>query len=206
MKDEIDNIYGNLTVKNFLGKKGVAGHSYWNCECICGNMHKATGTSLRSGKVKMCKICSSNKKSVFKTTHGQSKQGQESGTYKSWRNMMKRCSYEKDIGYDNYGGRGITVCEQWKDFMNFYKDMGDRPEGMSLDRIDVDGNYCKENCKWSENIEQSENTRVNRLIFYDGKYSPVSFVARKLNVEYHEIYYFCITKGMTVEEYLNAKY
>lgn len=80
--------------------------------------------------------------------------------YTSWRGMKSRCLNDKTRDYNNYGGRGIKVCERWMKFSNFYKDMGDCPEGFTLDRIDVNGNYEPSNCRWADKTTQSENRRV----------------------------------------------
>jgi hypothetical protein len=87
----------------------------------------------------------------------------------TYRNMMSRCNNPKATGYKYYGGRGIKVCSRWMEsFKNFYEDMGDRPNGMSLDRVDVNGDYTKENCRWATWNEQARNTTVNNIITYDG--------------------------------------
>lgn len=82
-------------------------------------------------------------------------------TYSSWSSMKSRCSNPDATGYEKWGGRGIKVCERWMDFKNFYEDMGDRPQGTSLDRIDNNGNYEPDNCKWSTPQEQAENRGIN---------------------------------------------
>lgn len=87
----------------------------------------------------------------------------KTGVFVSWKGMMMRCYREKEIGFHNYGGRGIKVCDRWHIFENFKNDMGDRPEGKSIDRINVNGDYCPENCKWSTIKEQSRNKRVTKL-------------------------------------------
>lgn len=84
-------------------------------------------------------------------------------TYKTWEMMIQRCTNPKFDGFHRYGGRGITVCEEWKDFVNFFTDMGERPEGMTLDRVDVDRGYYRENCKWSNQTEQMYNKRPSRV-------------------------------------------
>lgn len=90
--------------------------------------------------------------------------------YGVWQAMRQRCSNPKTKYYEYYGGRGIKVCDEWNhSFKTFITDMGRRPKGTSLDRIDVNGNYCKENCRWSEKIQQANNTRDNRKVEYNGK-------------------------------------
>jgi hypothetical protein len=89
--------------------------------------------------------------------------------YRCWVHMRERCLDKRDRRYSSYGGRGITICERWLKFSNFYEDMGDPPEGMSLDRIDNDGPYSPENCKWSTRHEQQRNRRVNRLVTFNGE-------------------------------------
>lgn len=85
-------------------------------------------------------------------------------TYKSWEMMVQRCTNPNFDGYPRYGGRGVTLCDEWKNFINFFEDMGIRPGGTTLDRVDVNGNFCKENCKWSNQTEQLFNQRPRNKI------------------------------------------
>lgn len=95
---------------------------------------------------------------VEKTEHGMC----YTATYNTWHSMLQRCNNPKNPSYENYGGRGIAVCDAWKKFINFYKDMGERPDGMTLDRIDNDLGYYPENCRWATRSQQMLNTRRSR--------------------------------------------
>ena len=137
----------------------------WNCICDCGKKSKVDGSKLRSGETKSCGCLVSELQSERaikrNTKHGHNKVGRQSPTHKSWTAMLHRCRAPKYSDYKNYGGRGITVCERWKVFENFLADMGERPKGKTLDRIDVNGNYEPSNCRWATLSEQQRNKRCN---------------------------------------------
>lgn len=143
--------YSMLTVIEELpiGRNGRV----FNCKCDCGNMHQVLMQHLVRFKIKSCG-CHRRKTS---TRHGM----WESREYSSWENMLQRCLNPKAKKYYLYGGRGITVCDRWKEsFINFYNDMGPRPSGTSLDRKDGEKGYYKDNCKWSTFREQLVNVRI----------------------------------------------
>ena len=120
-------------------------------------------------------------------------------TYKSWENMKQRClNKNDDEHYKDYGGRGIKVCKRWMIFENFYGDMGERPKNKTLDRIDNNGNYCKENCKWSTQKEQNNNTRRNRLIIYRRKTQTMKQWAEELGINYTTLFWR-LKNGWSVE-------
>lgn len=104
-------------------------------------------------------------------------------TMYSWEAMMRRCYTVRHKDYYNYGGRGITVCEQWKSFKGFLADMGERPDGQTLDRIDGDGNYEPGNCRWLTRMEQQQNTRLARKITFRGKTLSLSAWSRELGID-----------------------
>lgn len=131
----------------------------WKCLCDCGNETQAVGSELRSGHKRSCGCLHLDVLLETHTKHGHARAGQLSPTYVSWASMHTRCSNENSRNFKHYGGRGISVCERWKSFENFLTDMGERPDGMSLDRVDVNGNYEPSNCKWSNQSEQVKNQR-----------------------------------------------
>ena len=135
------------------------GKAQYAVECDCGTWLRVQGQHLRSGNTKSCG-CLKREKS---TTHGQRRlKGSKSGTgaYNSWRAMIQRCTNSRNKFYWDYGGRGIKVCPEWlESFAAFYADMGDRPEGKTLDRKAVDGDYTKENCRWATGTQQALNKR-----------------------------------------------
>ena len=114
------------------------------------------------------------------TTHSLS----HTQAYKVWKAMRVRVTNKNQPQYHDYGGRGIRICQRWDEFVNFYTDMGERPEGMSLDRIDNDGDYTPENCRWATRTEQNRNSRRNVLITANGKTMCISEWAEELDMKY----------------------
>jgi hypothetical protein len=151
-QDKIGLRFGRLVVKELLSKKPVA---KWRCVCDCGVEVDVWGGHLKSGVTRSCGclVIDSNKEK--KTTHGMTK----TRTYKSWRSMKMRCTLPSMPSYKYYGGKGITYDSSWENFNKFLSDMGERPSGMSLDRIDNNKNYCKGNCRWSDAKTQANNRK-----------------------------------------------
>lgn len=126
------------------------------------------------------------------------------GTHKrehnSWHLMRCRCLCSTALGYNRYGGRGIRICERWLDqdngFRHFLEDMGERPDGYTLDRIDVNGDYCQENCRWASHKTQNRNRRNNAIITYKGETHTLKEWSEKLNLNY----------GMLVMRYCRYKW
>lgn len=129
----------------------------WLCRCDCGKERRVSAWSLTSGESISCGCYNLE----LITTHGMT----NTPEFRAWNSMKQRCNNPNDKNYHNYGGRGISICDSWLDsFENFYSDMGKRPDNHSIDRLDNDGNYCPENCKWVTMFEQNCNKRNNSEI------------------------------------------
>lgn len=155
-------------------------NAMWLCRCDCGKEVIVQGTHLRSGKTKSCGCYQRDKQRNRLTRHGYS------GTplYKCWHAMKRRCTIPKDENYKNYGGRGITVCDEWLDPINFieWALANGYKEGLTLERIDVNGNYEPNNCTWVTRELQNKNTRRNIKVQIDGKFYTLAELAKKVGV------------------------
>lgn len=129
------------------------GNVQWCCRCDCGREYVCGGSSLKAGATRSCGCWH----------HGHRRCGTGSPTYYSWSSMRRRCLNLEDSAYAAYGGRGITICERWDIFENFLVDMGERPRGTSIDRIDNDGDYEPGNCQWATSAQQNQNQRRTKL-------------------------------------------
>lgn len=164
--------FGRLTIESeIIGHRRKDGKKQrrFKLICDCGKKVEAPLHTLRSGRTKSCgcsKKESFNPENLDRTTHGLSK----TRIYKVWCAILNRCDNNKYAQYKDYGGRGITYDEKWKDFMNFYHDMIDEyREGLTIDRIDNNGNYTKSNCRWTTMRENTRNRRSNNVFSWKGK-------------------------------------
>ena len=178
-------------------------HVRFLCKCECGAEVKIMARHLVSGRVKSCG-CYRRENPHPRLRHGHARTGKHTPTYIIWSGMIKRCTNPKCRSYVRYGGRGITVCDRWKDsFENFLADMGERPEGKSLDRIDVDGNYEPSNCRWATRIVQANNTRTNILINHEGYEFTMAQLARKYGIQYRKFRHMYRDRGLSVDQIIS---
>lgn len=162
--------FGRLLVLGFTEarKVGTQSKRFWNCRCDCGRESEVPTGALTQGNTTSCGCRSGG------VTHG------ESGTpvYRVWHAMIERCRNPGDLGFKDYGGRGIRVCDAWLEFTAFRDAMGPRPEGGTLERENVNGNYEPSNCRWAQQIEQANNRRNNRRLTANGQTRTLAEWAR----------------------------
>ena len=164
----------------------------WLCVCHCGNVVTRPSYGLKRIRRHSCGCLGKN------TRHGAT----GSREYITWNGMKKRCTNPLAVNFRWYGGRGITVCEAWlNSFDAFYQDMGECPPGESIDRIDNNGSYSPDNCRWTNHKAQVSNKRNNRFITYNGETNTITEWANKLNILSDTIYYR-INKGWPIEKAL----
>lgn len=184
--------YGRLTVKEFAGA-GRSTDNYLTI-CDCGNSRIVDAPNLKSGRVDSCGCLGRERHLAAVRTHGYTK----TRTYRVWYGLKQRCNNPNAPNYRNYGARGITVCERWQTFENFLSDMCECPPGLTIERIDNNGNYGPENCRWATEIEQHRNTRRNINVTVNGVSRCVAEWACVSGIPRHTIHYR-LKKGWSPE-------
>ncbi len=163
--------FGKLTVSSAYSSGGI---TYGLCKCECGSEKALRLHNVFNGKVRSCGCLQAEMRAdraMNGSTSGHCVRGKPSRTYRIWKCMRNRCNFPGAFGYEHYGARGIKVCERWDcvgGFSAFLADMGECPTEMSIDRIDVNGNYEPGNCRWATNFEQARNRRDNKIVVING--------------------------------------
>lgn len=149
-----------------------SGNIRWLCRCDCGSYTHTSVSALKNGESMSCGCYASERMTKLNTKHG----GFGTRLYEIWRQMHRRCYGENTANYKNYGGRGITVCEEWHDYSTFEKWAMSHgyQEDLTIDRIDVNGNYCPKNCRWATDKEQANNKRNSHFVYYQGEKHTIS--------------------------------
>jgi hypothetical protein len=184
--DLTGRIFGRLTVLS-CAKRGGKAPLRWNCLCSCGAETLAQGGALKNGHTRSCGCLSSETAVKTHTTHGAAPSGARTKTYKVWTGMKYRCDNPNEPAWKDYGGRGIAVCERWYDFANFLADMGEKPEGWSIERTDNDGGYSPGNCVWADQRTQVRNRRNTLYITVRGERMPMIAACEQYGIKPHTV-------------------
>ena len=196
----IGQTFGRWTVIASLAER-QNGKRVYLCRCACGYEGARVGGNLRSGISKSCGCYKRELIHAAKYRHGRNASDR---TYNAWVSMNTRCSNPNNHHFHNYGGRGIRVCERWARFENFLSDMGEVSAGLSLDRINNDGNYEPANCRWATAQEQVLNKTTTRYVTAFGKTQPLAVWAREFQVDFLLIWKR-LARGWTAERALTEQ-
>lgn len=171
--DITGRVFGNWTALHAV--EHVKGRAIkWMCQCVCGLRKEVSKSALLCGNSKSCGCSMPTKYGTVSRRHGMYR----TRTYNSWERMKQRCLDPNCEKYPTYGGRGISVCERWLDFLLFFQDMGEVPEGHTLERKDVNGNYEPGNCIWADTDTQANNKRGMKKYLVDGEWRSLPQLAR----------------------------
>lgn len=176
--DLVGQQFGRLTIVGFESKRG------WVCQCECGRRTHANRSKLTSGSAKSCGCLKTERVSRLKLRHGAARKGPaRQREYRIWANAKSRCFNDRVPCFRNYGARGITMCDEWRDsFEAFLADMGPCPPKHTLERRDNDGPYAPWNCEWATRTKQARNQRTNRLLTHNGETLNVTSWAERLGM------------------------
>ena len=178
--DMIGKRFGKLLVID-TAESNSSGQARWVCKCDCGNTITTTGYSLRGGHTSSCGCTRNEKIANLRKTHGES----NTRLFKIWMGIKHRCTRESASDYSLYGGRGISICEEWLNNYEVFRDWAianGYSENLSLDRIDPNGNYEPSNCRWANVYTQAENRRNAHIVEYHGDTGALDPMCRKLNI------------------------
>lgn len=205
LKIEPGDRFGKWTIIEEVPSKIISGkpRRMFKCQCDCGNTKEVQLACLRNKHSTSCGCEQKKRASEAQIKHGLC---DKHPLYNVWKNIKKRCNYPNAQEYDNYGGRGIMICNEWSnDFKNFYNWAINNgwASGLSIDRIDNDGNYCPENCRWATAKIQMNNTTKNHNINYQDKVFTLATLAEHLNIPYNIVRYRISRCNWTVERLIN---
>lgn len=189
------NLVGQrFTMLEVLEEAGRDGRqqTLWKCKCDCGNELTTVGARLRKGHVKSCgclRVIAGREVGLSSAKHGHGRVSGKTPTYNSWQSMLDRCTNKDRRTYKWYGAKGITVCDRWQSFDNFLADMGERPKGTTLDRIDTFGNYEPSNCRWADKKTQSNNTSASVNVTVEGVTKTIMEWSKSTGIPYTTLQY-----------------
>lgn len=198
LKDYSGTRFGRLVAVNLVQRdQGRENNHHWRFICDCGSEKVAGIKRVRSGNTTSCGCAFSDMMSERNSTHGLS--ASHPREYRSWKDMRARCRNPNDTDFKDYGGRGISVCQRWDSFADFFADMGIRPKGATLDRINTDGDYTPSNCRWASATTQANNKRSNRKLTINGETKTLQEWCRIHGLDHSKVRYR-LSRGWSVEK------
>lgn len=192
--------FGELIVIERVNNQGR--QLQWLCLCNCGQETVVIGDHLKNSHTQSCGCLRSKTAIKTHSKHGHYVNGKQSRIYESWASMIQRCTNPNHKYWEDYGGRGITICEEWLEFTNFLKDMKERPPGCTIERRENEEGYSPENCYWATRRQQARNMRKNRLETYDGKTQCIAAWAEEYNLPSHTLWMRLYKLGWSIEKAL----
>lgn len=196
LKDYAGQRWGRLTALALVERDPSTQNNHlWRFACDCGQLAAIRIKSVRSGHTASCGCLQREALTKRNTTHGLSRSHPRE--YRSWKDMRSRCHTPTDSDYPDYGGRGITICERWASFEAFLADMGPRPPGHTLDRIEVNEGYRPGNCRWATPTTQANNKRTNAVYEMDGRRQTLTEWCREFGIDRTKVSYR-LARGMTL--------
>lgn len=199
VKDYTGQRWGRLVALSLEAREPKWNDHRWRFRCDCGAETVAGIKQVKQGHTTSCGCAFRDLLAERNTKHGLSRSNPRE--YRSWKDMRGRCNNPNDSDFADYGGRGIRVCERWDDFAAFLSDLGPRPDGHTLDRIDVDGNYEPGNCRWADAGQQANNKRSNVVLEMDGRTQTLTAWCREFGIDRTKVRYR-LSRGMTLKEAL----
>lgn len=191
-------VFSRLTVIRRAGSRG--GRALWVCMCECGTTIEAVSHALTSGHTKSCGCWRDERNRSTAARHGHARRGEKlTPTYRTWQAMVTRCYNPNVPSFKDYGGRGIKVCDLWHIFENFLASMGERPDGMTIDRIDTNKDYTPGNCRWATRTEQNRNTRSNHMVEFKGERITQSEFSEKIGLKQSTVSYR-LRRGWSIDQ------
>ena len=180
IKDLTNNRYGNLIVLKMNDERGPHNKVMCTCRCDCGNEIIVMSNSLQQGKVVSCGCKAKNVSHNMSSTR----------LYRIWNSMKSRCANPNRKDYHMYGGRGVTFCDEWNDFIPFYEwaTSAGYADDLTLERIDVNGNYEPDNCKWITSTEQASNKTTTPYVLYNDNYITLKQLSEEIGINYQTLF------------------
>ena len=193
IKDITGQRFGKLTVIEYTGVTVAGRGAIWLCKCDCGNYRKVGANHLNYGQITKCEECVKHDRQT-RAINVVGLRKQRDKLRSVWNSIKYRCFNPKCTVYKHYGGRGITMCKEWSESYKCFREWSishGYSEGLTIERIDVNGNYCPENCRYVTMREQTYNRRESRRIIFNGKEIPIGLIAHELGVD-NQTFYLCL--------------